>query len=329
MAIILIKLAVTAAACAWILSLVNWTQFWNTVRGATHGILVAVVVMRFGGLTLSAYKWQQLLALHGPAFPLGRLVRWYLVATFLNHFLPTSIGGDAFRVYRTLHNQRSRSCAVFAVLMERATGLLALLALGLAAGLLALPARPDAVVRVVTALCGAGIGLGLAAVWLGPRLIRWEWLPGRGRWGGWLGQIAELAADFRRQPRRSALIAALSFLFHLNKLCAAWLVLYALGAPLDPLGLTLTVVAVEVIGLLPISLGGLGIVDGSFIYLAGWFGVGAEPALAAMLLLRVLNLPLSLAGAYFYVLGDRAPAEAPGAPPQPVAGPVAPGRAIL
>ena len=45
--------------------------------------------------------------------------------------------------------------------------------------------------------------------------------------------------------------------------------------------------------------------DGSFIYLMSRFGIGPEPALAAMLLLRVSNLPPSLAGANFYLAAEQ------------------------
>jgi len=317
----LIKIVVTSAACIWILSLVDWVDFWRTVRGATVWLLGIVVVMRFGGLTLSAYKWRRLLALHGADFSLGRLVRWYLVATFLNHFLPTSIGGDAYRIYRTLDNVRGRSCAVLAVIAERGTGFLALLVLGLIAGLVSVGREPDPVVKTILGICAAGLVLA-AAFWVGTRVVPLRRITTRYRWARRLSSIAELIEDFRGHPRQVALIGALSFVFHVNKICAAWLVLYALGAPLDPLALTLTIAGVEVIGLLPISLGGLGVVDGSFIYLVSRFGIAPEPALAAMLLLRVLNLPLSLAGAHFYLAGGRGtvprPSPAVDYPPNPV-----------
>jgi uncharacterized protein (TIRG00374 family) len=124
------------------------------------------------------------------------------------------------------------------------------------------------------------------------------------RWAQRLIVLRDLLRDFSQQPRKLLVVGSVSFLFHANRICVTWLVLYALGAPLDPVSLTLVLVGVEAVGLLPISLGGLGVVDGSFIFLAGRFGIAPEPALAAMLILRILNLPLSLVGAYFYARGE-------------------------
>jgi uncharacterized membrane protein YbhN (UPF0104 family) len=307
-AVFLAKLLATGAACTWIILYVDWGLFWDTVRAARYWLLALVVTMRFGGLVLSSFKWQQLLGIHGVQYRLGNLVRWYLVATFLNHFLPSSIGGDAFRIYRTLDNNRSRSCAVVAVVIERATGLLALLVVGLAAAIWLYARSGVPAAAGVAILCAGGILATTAGALLGPRFVSLRRLATRYTWARKLAVVPELLGDFTRHPRQTLLVTAVSFLFHVNKIAAAWLLLFALGTTLNPVILTVVIVGVEVIGLLPITLGGLGLVEGSFVYLSGEFGVPAEPALATVLLLRVLNLPLSAGGAYFYALGDRAPA---------------------
>jgi uncharacterized membrane protein YbhN (UPF0104 family) len=322
-----VKLLATLGACAWIVSFVDWAELWRTVRGAHLGIILLVVGMRFGGMTLSAYKWQQLLTIHGVPYRLGRLVRWYLVGTFLNHFLPTSIGGDAYRIYKTLDNQRSRSSAVFAVLMERATGLVALLLLGVVSALVIYRRTGEPVALAVLGICTAGLATAGTIAWVSPRVATLGRFAMRYSWAAWVASLPELTGDFRRHPRRSVVVGILSFLFHANKLLATWLTLYALGTAMDPLVLTLAVVGMEVIGLLPISIGGLGVADGSFIHLVGRFGVAAEPALAAMLLARVLMLPLALAGAHFYALGDRASSRSSPPSVKPLAGRAAPARA--
>ncbi|MDH3459150.1 MAG: flippase-like domain-containing protein, partial [Gemmatimonadota bacterium] len=238
-------------------------------------------------------------------YPLGNLVRWYLVATFLNHFLPSSIGGDAFRIYRTLDNTRARSCAVMAVFMERVTGLVALMVLGLGAAIWAYQRVDEPAAAGIAILCGGGILAALGGALLGPKIVSVRRLAARYGWARRLAIVPELFDDFRRRPRQALLVGVVSFLFHVNKIAAAWLTLYALGITLNPLMLTVVFVGVEVVGLLPITLGGLGVVEGSFVYLIGRFGVPAEPALATVLLLRVLNLPLSAGGALLYALGDR------------------------
>lgn len=304
-----LKLLATLALSAWIVAYLDWTLFGETVRGAHLGLLGVVVALRFSGVAISSWKWGRLLAIHGVHRRFSELVRLYLVATFLNHFLPTSIGGDAYRVYQTLNNQRSRACAVFAVFMERATGFLALLILGAVSSAVLLRRADDPVAAVVLATCLVGIGaaavMGLLGNGVAPIVKR---MPG-GKWTRWVGQVPGLIQDYRQQPGSTVAVGGLSFLFHANKLVGMWLLILALGHAMDPLALILAITGTEVVGLLPVTLGGLGLMDGSFIYLAGNFGLAAEVALAAMLLHRVLNLPLSFAGAWFYAVGERRPPD--------------------
>src|ERR1043166_1401579 len=99
-----IKFVVTAALCGWIIAWVNWQQFWSAITLVNVWIVLVVLLMRFFGLLISTYKGQSLLAVHGLSYRLKQLFRWYHVSMFLNNFLPTSIGGDAYRIYKTWSN---------------------------------------------------------------------------------------------------------------------------------------------------------------------------------------------------------------------------------
>lgn len=305
---LLVKLLVTLGLCAWIVGYVDWALFWAAVRDSKLWILGLVFAMRAGGLTISALKWQRLLVVQELRFGLGQLVRWYLTALFLTNFLPTSIGGDAYRVYKTWDNERARACALLAILAERLTGLLALLLLGYAAAIVTYAQGGDPVAAALIVLVTIALVAATFGTWLLLRLRLTERLAGTKKIPRILARIpvivVGLLEDLHRHPRESVGIAAISFVFHLNKMLVVWLLLYALGATTNILELAVAVVAVEVIGLLPITLGGFGLVEGSFIYVMGHFGVGTETGLATMLLMRVLMVPLSLVGAYFYSVGD-------------------------
>jgi hypothetical protein len=302
-----LRLLVTAGLCAWIVAVVDWRAFWGLVRASDPWILALVVVMRLAGTGISAYKWQRLLRVHGHDHPLGRLTRWYLAATFLSHLLPTSIGGDAYRIYKTMDGRGPRSNAVVAVLSERLTGIVALVLMGLVAAVyLVVDARhPVAVVFLVVgggATMAGAIALGLAVrLRLAERLTRARRLPRIVR------SLGAPLADLRAHPGELARALLISFLFHLNRIAVIWLILVALGTTTDYVALVVASATVEVVGVLPITLGGFGLVEGSFIFVMGQFGVGTETALAGMLLMRVLLLPWILLGAVFYFMGDRGP----------------------
>jgi uncharacterized protein (TIRG00374 family) len=300
------KLAITVALCAWIVAYVDWTQFWSTLRDAKLWIIGVVLVMRFGGFAISSFKWQQLLEVHGLRYGFDRLMRWYFIATFFNQFLPTSIGGDGYRVYKTFDNPRGAARAVSAVFVERLTGFAALVMLGYVGAILTYRRTADPLAGAVALIVSVGLAVGIVGAWVIHRFSLLQKIAASRFWPKPLRSLPELAGDYRSHPGRTMLVGSISFVFHINKLCVVWLLLYSLGATVNALELAVVVVTVEVIALLPVTLGGLGLMEGSFIYAMSHYGVGNETALAAALLMRVLLVPFSLLGAFFYFVGDRA-----------------------
>ena len=300
----ILRLALTAIVVGWLTAVIDWQSFWKILRNANMWLVAAVVLLRFGGLALSAVKWRQLLTIHGRGYRLWQLVRWYLVAVFLNIGLPTSIGGDAYRVYQTLDIPRGRSCAMLAVLVERVTGFTALLLLGLASGIAIYLASEDPVSGGLAVLCGILIIAVALATWGAGHLEVLRRLPLPGFVRDASAVLSERALDYKGQPGGVVTVCLLSLLFHVNKILVVWLLLLALGAQASPLETTLSLVVSETAGMLPITLGGLGLVEGSFAYAMEHFGVSAEIGVGVMLLLRVLLVPTILLGAYYYFVGD-------------------------
>ena len=79
---------------------------------------------------ISSLKWW--LLLRAAEQPVAYLwtVRTYLVGQFFSNFLPTSIGGDAVRVFRLNRLVGRLALAIASVFVERITGFLALTIIG-------------------------------------------------------------------------------------------------------------------------------------------------------------------------------------------------------
>jgi uncharacterized protein (TIRG00374 family) len=255
-------------------------------------------------VTISAYKWQQLLAVHDIHYRLGQLQRWYLIATSLNNFLPTSIGGDGYRVYKTLKNPKAKSCAVLAIFVERVTGLMALLLLGYFAAFASFVRDNDELSSGFVMLGTVGIVAGLFGGWV---FVRWrlaEKLAKKKFCPRVVASLVHIMGDFGQQSRRVVLVCAISFFFQATYILSYWLIIRALGSTTELGHLTIAVAMAQTVALLPISLGGLGLLDASFMYVMHHYGLSLEIGLSTVLVSRVLTLPLILLGGGFYVLGD-------------------------
>ena len=300
-----IKLIVTIGLVAVLLSNADWSAVFGQARQIHIMLILATFAILTLSVTISAYKWQLFLSIHGLKYNFSRLHRYYFIAMYINNFLPTSIGGDGYRVYKTLDNNRSRSSALIAVIMERVTGLSALLILAYVSAIYLFVIKRDPIAINFIIFCTAsGAGVVIAYLVFPSRYM--HRLKDRfARLSGVLDTISSHLDDYVSHWGLTVKVIVVSFLFHLH-LCLAYVLLLNVGLDLSVTLPELFVVlaAVGLISVLPISINGIGVVEGTFIFLIGQFDVGYDDALMVALLLRLLVIPISIIGAVFYLAGD-------------------------
>ena len=129
------------------------------------------------------------------------------------------------------------------------------------------------------------------------RRWRGRLLPLRAR----LTKVMRVLDGYRQQPGLMVLSLALAVFFQLLRCLATAIGAAALGADLPfMLFLVITPIAI-LIGLAPISIAGLGVQEAVYVYLLGLVGMAPEMALPLALLIRVMQLVVTLPGAWFYV----------------------------
>lgn len=305
------RLLVSLGLLAALLALVDRATLGRRLAGAQPlWVAVAAGLVTLDRL-LMAGKWWLLLRGRQGEVSLWGAVRGYYVASFAGLFLPMTVGADAVRV-ALLAGQGPVTGLVASVVLERlvgalAQGLLATVALGvlLAAG----PGGelgPGVGAALLLAVAGA-----LAAFPVSFRLARV--LAARAGWGGWRGAVGRLAAAYATYAGARALVGAF---LALTLLEGGFPVAYhyaagrALG--LDP-GWHLFVATVPLAFLLarlPVSLGGIGVLETAFVYLAGLMGLARTDAFALALLAEAVVLVALLPGAALYLVPATATAPA-------------------
>ena len=296
-----LKLTATVGLVAFLLSRADWDKIGQSFAQANWFLLALVFLAMALSVIISAWKWRLLLDIHGIQFSFSRLNRWYFIAMFFNNFLPTGIGGDGYRVMKTWKNERSRAGAVIAVFMERLTGIVALLLLGFAGGVIGWWLDGDWLSRwiVIFGLVGGGLTLVVGTVLLKTGAI--NKLLQSPRCPSVVRTTFEHLADYKAKPGESAEVMAVSFGFHFLSIVWWLLLIASVGAHLPVYHLVVVVAILSIVTILPLSINGIGLVDGSFIYLAGQYGLEYEQGLTIMLLLRALMIPISLIGAWHYL----------------------------
>jgi glycosyltransferase 2 family protein len=295
------KLLVTTLLCMYLLAKADWTVIWSALSRANPLLILVVFGAMVFCVTISAWKWQLLLSIHGISFHLGALHRYYLVALFFNNFLPSNIGGDIYRIYKTWKNKASKTGAVIAVLLERASGMWALLFLGCISGMFLLSRESVSFsqLKTITVVFTAGLilpficSLTFLMLYFVPSIR--EKLPIK------VLMVYDRLGDFKRHRTRLFYVMLVSFFFHIFSFAWMMLLFHTIGADFYVAELAVTVAISNLAAMLPLSINGIGLLDGSFTYLATEFGMTYEYALTFLLLMRGFTMVISLFGCVFYI----------------------------
>lgn len=299
-----IKLLVTIALSTLIIWKGDWGTIWKALQSSDPFLILCVFASMVFCVTISAFKWQLLLSIHGIHIDFGKLHKYYFTALFFNNFFPTNIGGDGYRIYKTLQNQHTKAGAIISVFTERLTGIWALIILALIGGMVLS-------LQESTNIPWLGGALGVFAALIVLPLIfllfsrgAVNWLLTKKTFPWKIRKTFEHFGDYRRQMTKSLQVILISIFFHLFTLSWMLILIRAIGAKFSIYKLVIAVTVSNLAAMLPISINGIGLMDGSFIYVAGRLGLNYEPALMVMLLIRALVIPLSLIGGLFY-LGEK------------------------
>lgn len=251
---ILISASALVFLFAWI---VSPGETLSALRQARFGYLLAALLLYLFSLVVRAYRWFLLLQGTDLRVSFGSLVRLYFVGQFFSSFLPTQFGGDVMRALELTAETQS-SAAVGTVLLDRMTGLLVLLMMGL----MALPFVAGQMDRwLILLLVGvAGSGLLVGGLVLQERWLRriTAWLPPRLSLTG-QGSLAQVYAAVTGCGWRALANAlAVSVGFNLMNILINWLCGQAVDARvgLDYFFVATPLIAVS--GMIP-SVGGWGV----------------------------------------------------------------------
>jgi len=299
--IFLLKLLVSAGLIAYFLSRIHIERFLQTFRSANFSYIALALGVYLVTQCVSAVRWTVLSRPLGIKTPFQDLVQYYLIGMFFNLFAPSTVGGDVTRIYYLVKDEEAHAQgrpvttvhAAMSVLMDRAIGMVVLVWIGALALLLFPYYAVPHTIRTVTFLLALGL---LAGVALAPALRRF--LPEDGHQ---LAVKLRLALRSYRLHWRALMAAGmLSLVVHLIQAWMHTVMARALGLEL-PFSFCLIVYPlVGTFSAIPISLNGLGLREGGYIFLLAVVGIGTEQAIAfGILLFLIVALDSLLGGLIF------------------------------
>ncbi|HEV3403654.1 MAG TPA: lysylphosphatidylglycerol synthase transmembrane domain-containing protein [Gaiellaceae bacterium] len=281
---------------------------WKIDLGRTGHILASAKLSYLGGsLALMivsvwpmAWRWQKLLAARGVHERLPWLTRAYFVGYTVGQVLPTSVGGDASRIYETSRRHPGFGGPVAGtVLLERAlggAGTLALAAIGFALALGRYNVGAYLWVEGAFVVATIALAVGLFSRRARGPLARTVPLLRRFRLERPLRAVYEGIHGFRDHGRLLGGVFVLTLAIQAWRVLAIWLAGKAVGVELSPRPYYVMGPMLFLVILIPFTINGLAAREAFFVSFLGQLHVAADAAFATGFLFFLVTLLLSAPG---------------------------------
>jgi uncharacterized protein (TIRG00374 family) len=271
-------------------------------------IVVPAFLLNTAWIWPSALRWRGVARLSGVRLPFRDAVRFTVIGSFFNAFLPTGNGGDAVRGFLASRRLGHPLGAMLGtVLAERIIGMAVTLCFVVAGGLFFLtgtrvPANVPASAAFLLLCMAAGTALLASRKFrsLLKSALRIVPLPA---FHDGARQAARVLDAFRGQLSALASAAGWSAANQAVPIVSSWMLSMAVPGLDAPFLAFCVVIPLSFVAALLPSIGGYGVREAGYILFLGWFGVQAGPA-AVFGVIRLLFLwSFAFAGAVLYISG--------------------------
>jgi uncharacterized protein (TIRG00374 family) len=286
------KIAVSIALLWIVYRDIPLAAFREQLQHINPVVLLPIFALLLLNTFLSAWKWRILLNADGIHVPLSKLFATYLVGSFFNIFLPSSIGGDAYRVYDIGKHTARLPNAFASVLADRLSGFVALVILSILASVpVAARAGQSWLIAFPVA---AGVALAVAIQMLsrhGPAetLLRVTRVDRIGAFSQFVHQCIECLIVYRRKPGVAIRVMAISFAFQLSMIFCVSLMGQCLAIRTSFFHYVAFVPLIELAAAIPISIYGIGIRDFVYAFLFTQFADVSDTASRSLALLYLFT----------------------------------------
>jgi len=295
-----LKVAVSAGLLGWLLGRSDLSQIWAGVGRLDALVVLGAAGIYFAAVVLTAIKWRLLL----PEYPVWTLAAVTVIGNFYSIVLPGQIAGEIVKTYRLGKGRADAERIAASVVVDKFTGLLALVFLGVAGINLTALWIPEPIVIGLTALLLAAFVLMMSlrfsfmyALARRACAAAGHVVPSRLNISPHLLLFVDAWREFMGRPLTVAASIALGLVLQLLYIAVMMMIAARIGIELKMADWLWVFAVVSLAVLLPLSLGGIGIREGAFVGVLGYLQVPGELALALSLTIFALQILVASIGA--------------------------------
>ena len=300
----LLKAIVSLGLLAFFLSRIDFFHFLRALSSARLSyVAIALVIYLFGQL-ISSVRWTLLARALGFQNPWKDFAVYYFIGMFFSLFTPSTVGGDLGRIFYLARDGSkekeggragSMALATISVITDRAVGMAVLIWIGAVAVAVFPGYSLPSAIRYLTFAVALGFLLGCVSLPLFSLLLRSREGP------VWKNLRLALQA-YRGRWHVIVQTMLLSLIVHILQSWMQVLIGHALEVEIPWSYGLIIYPLVGTFSALPISLNGIGLREGGYLFLLLRIGVSSEKAIAFSLLWFIIIALDSLIGGLVFIL---------------------------
>lgn len=295
---------VTIVLMGFILGTVDIDDLINSFKSVN--LLYLILIYSTLSLTtlLCSYKWMLLLRAQAiSCIPFSRLLALYFIGAFFNSFLPTEVGGDVVRSYEVGKTSGKHLESLAAVAMDRLTGFSMLIFYGMLGLFLNWSLAHELkltyivlgvcviIVTLITLLVNRSFGR-----WF-KKLISFQQLQ---KIVDKLHSLYEAFYLYKKNVAVLLKVMVISAVFQFYTIWFTYALMQCLSIDLSFSKMILVVPVITILGMLPITISGIGVREGAFVYIFSHMGIPPAQSLVLALLYRFALIFYALIGGVVY-----------------------------
>lgn len=290
--IFLLKAIISISLLTFLLTKIDWHTVTKNLHNANLFLLLIAIFLNVVERFELTYKWNLLIKIRGIIVKFGRLFWINSIGSFLGLFLPSSLGTDVVRGYYLVKNNAERSVSISSVFVDRVLGLISLLLLGLVSLLFASNLVSKFNLNLYLAVLTF---ITLVSVYFFQRnetkkILELLFVKMKQH------KIIEYAMklhgsilEYKKYPKTLLLSFVITILVQVTRVLTYYAVAAAFDIEISIVYFFLFVPLIIIVMMLPITIGGLGLREGTFVAFFTMIGMSVNDAVVITFINSILD----------------------------------------
>lgn len=310
-ALLVFKVILSACLIIWIINKVNYHEFINILSTAKIPFILIGILWLLMDRIFMSYRWNILLLAKNIKIPFFQIVKIYFLASFSGNFLPSSVAPDAVRTYYASRYHPNISDILSSVLIDRVLGMFSLAVIAIFSLLFIFLDRGEINIKSFMAILA--ILIFIAILIYSDKIFRKlsmdkikDYLS-ISKDNILLRNIENVYYSCNEYKYKYVVIIKallVSFFIQILSIVVVYVISLSVHVTISIIPLFVFVPLINILIMLPVSIGGIGLQEGAFIYFFSKMGISAQEALTVALLFRGITILVSIPGGVFYITED-------------------------